>query len=107
MEFLLPDIGEGVAEGEIVKWHVAPGAVVTEEQDFVEVMTDKASVMIPCPVTGVLDTLLAKEGQVVPVHSPIARFSKVTSGKLATHGKAQHGAPAQVGQVERVTVGVD
>lgn len=94
MEFLLPDIGEGVAEGEVVKWHVSPGDAVTEEQDFVEVMTDKASVMIPCPVTGVLEALLAKEGEVVPVHAPIARFSKVTGGKLATaHGKAH--APAQ------------
>ncbi|MCW8140894.1 MAG: 2-oxo acid dehydrogenase subunit E2, partial [Planctomycetota bacterium] len=63
MEFLLPDIGEGVAEGEVVKWHVSPGDAVTEEQDFVEVMTDKASVMIPCPVTGVLEALLAKEGE--------------------------------------------
>ena len=57
MEFLLPDIGEGVAEGEIVKWYVAAGDAVTEEQDFVEVMTDKATVMIPCPVTGVVGEL--------------------------------------------------
>lgn len=100
MEFLLPDIGEGVAEGEIVKWHVGPGDTVTEEQDFVEVMTDKASVMIPCPVTGVVEGLLAKEGDVVPVHAPIASFSKVTGGKLAgAHGKGGHTAPAQAAQV--------
>ncbi|MCA8921040.1 MAG: 2-oxo acid dehydrogenase subunit E2 [Planctomycetes bacterium] len=93
MEFLLPDIGEGVAEGEIVKWHVQPGEAVTEEQDFVEVMTDKATVMIPCPVDGVVDKLLAAEGDVVPVHVAIASFSSVTSGKLAGgHGAA---APAQ------------
>lgn len=95
MEFLLPDIGEGVAEGEIVKWHVKPGDRVKEEQDFVEVMTDKATVMIPCPVTGVLATLLAQEGQVVPVHAPIASFSEVTGGRLAgAHGKGGHSPAA-------------
>jgi pyruvate dehydrogenase E2 component (dihydrolipoamide acetyltransferase) len=93
MEFLLPDIGEGVAEGEIVKWHVSAGDRVTEEQDFVEVMTDKATVMIPCPVTGVVGDLLAGEGDVVPVHTAIATFTEVTQGKLAgAHGKA---APAK------------
>ncbi|MBL4850647.1 MAG: hypothetical protein JKY65_34455, partial [Planctomycetes bacterium] len=82
MQFLLPDIGEGVAEGEIVKWHVQSGDRVTEEQDFVEVMTDKATVMIPCPVTGILGELLFAEGEVVPVHTPIASFTQVTEGKL-------------------------
>ena len=95
MEFLLPDVGEGTAEGEIIKWHVQPGDTVTEEQDFVEVMTDKASVMIPCPVSGVVAELLAKEGDVVPVHSPIATFSEVTGGKLAEgHGHGAKAAPA-------------
>jgi len=93
VEFLLPDIGEGVAEGEIVKWHVAPGDDVKEEQDFVEVMTDKASVMIPCPVDGTVSELLAGEGDVVPVHTAIARFSEVRGGKLAGgHGAAGGGA---------------
>ncbi len=98
MEFLLPDIGEGTAEGEIVKWYVGPGDAVTEEQDFVEVMTDKATVMIPCPVSGVVGDLLFKEGDVVPVHTAIATFTKVTGGKLAgAHGAAAktHGQAAQ------------
>ena len=72
LEFKLPDIGEGVAEGEIVQWHVKPGEKVVEEQDFVEVMTDKATVMIPCPVDGVVGELLAAEGDIVPVHTAIA-----------------------------------
>ena len=96
MQFLLPDIGEGVAEGEIVKWHVQAGETVTEEQDFVEVMTDKATVMIPCPVTGVLGDLLFAEGDVVPVHTAIASFTSVTGGKLAGgHGAAAAPAAAQ------------
>ena len=93
MEFLLPDIGEGVAEGEIVKWHVSAGQEVTEEEDFVEVMTDKATVMIPCPVTGKVGELLAGEGDVVPVHTAIASFESVTGGKLAGgHGNSKAAA---------------
>ena len=51
-EFKLPDIGEGVTEGEVVNWLVKPGDVVKEDQPMVEVMTDKATVEIPTPVSG-------------------------------------------------------
>ncbi|MFT7619065.1 MAG: pyruvate/2-oxoglutarate dehydrogenase complex dihydrolipoamide acyltransferase (E2) component, partial [Planctomycetota bacterium] len=51
-EFKLPDLGEGVAEGEIVEWKVAVGDTVTEDQPLVEVMTDKATVEIPSPRAG-------------------------------------------------------
>jgi pyruvate dehydrogenase E2 component (dihydrolipoamide acetyltransferase) len=66
-EVKLPDIGEGVAEGEIVRWLVKAGDRVTEDQPLVEVMTDKASVEIPSPRTGTIAALLIEEGQVVPV----------------------------------------
>ncbi|MEA3199914.1 MAG: hypothetical protein QOE90_1342 [Thermoplasmata archaeon] len=65
--FKLPDIAEGVHEGEIVQWHVKPGQAVKEDQDMVEVMTDKATVMIKSPKTGTIAQLLAKEGQTVKV----------------------------------------
>jgi pyruvate dehydrogenase E2 component (dihydrolipoamide acetyltransferase) len=71
-EFHLPDIGEGIAEGEIVRWLVKPGQQVKEEQEFVEVMTDKATVMITVPHDGVIKELRVKEGDVVPVESVIA-----------------------------------
>jgi pyruvate dehydrogenase E2 component (dihydrolipoamide acetyltransferase) len=71
-EFRLPDIGEGIAEGEIVSWKVAVGQQVKEEDEFVEVMTDKATVMITSPYDGVIKELRAKEGEVVPVESVIA-----------------------------------
>src|SRR6267142_1888792 len=70
-EVKLPDIGEGVAEGEIVRWLVKVGDRVREDQPLVEVMTDKASVEIPSPRTGVIFALLAEEGQVVNVGATI------------------------------------
>jgi pyruvate dehydrogenase E2 component (dihydrolipoamide acetyltransferase) len=71
-EFKLPDIGEGIAEGEIVSWKVKAGQAVKEEDEFVEVMTDKATVTITVPFTGVIAELRCKEGDVVPVGSVIA-----------------------------------
>ena len=50
----LPDIGEGIAEAEIVVWHVKSGDTVREDQPLVDVMTDKATVEITCPVSGVV-----------------------------------------------------
>jgi len=61
-EFLLPDIGEGIAEGEIVSWKVHKGQQVKEEDEFVEVMTDKATVMITVPFDGVIAELAIEVG---------------------------------------------
>ena len=66
-EFHLPDIGEGVAEGEVVKWLVKEGAEVKENQPLVEIMTDKVNVEIPSPKKGTVLKLMAKEGEVVKV----------------------------------------
>lgn len=66
-EFRLPDIGEGVAEGEILRWLVKEGDEVKEDQSLVEVMTDKVNVQIPSPKDGRVAKLLAKEGEVVKV----------------------------------------
>ena len=51
-QFLLPDIGEGVVEAEVLKWFVKPGDAVVEDQPLAEVMTDKATVTIPSPKRG-------------------------------------------------------
>ena len=66
-EFKLPDIGEGVAEGEIVAWHVKGGDVVKEDQPMVEVMTDKATVTIGAPKKGTILETHATVGQIMPV----------------------------------------
>jgi pyruvate dehydrogenase E2 component (dihydrolipoamide acetyltransferase) len=66
-EFKLPDIGEGVTEGEIVAWHVKEGDQVGEDQVMVEVMTDKATVTIGAPKTGKIEELCATVGSTVKV----------------------------------------
>jgi len=95
IDFKLPDIGEGIAEGEIVKWLVKAGDTVKEHQAVVEVMTDKATVEVPSPAAGVIGELRATEGQTVPVGSVI--FTLETTGAapvMMSHGGG-HAAPAK------------
>ncbi len=66
-EFRLPDIGEGVAEGEVVRWLVKEGDELQEDQPMVEIMTDKATVEIPTPRAGRVAKLMYAEGQICPV----------------------------------------
>src|ERR1700716_916409 len=70
-EFKLPDVGEGVVEGEIVKWLVKEGESVAEDQPLVEVMTDKATVTIPSPRRGRVLRTVGKEGEITKVHSTL------------------------------------
>ena len=72
--FKLPDIGEGVVEGEVVQWHVAAGDAVSEDDPIVDVMTDKATVTIPSPVTGVVSLLSGEVGEMVAVGSTLVEF---------------------------------
>jgi pyruvate dehydrogenase E2 component (dihydrolipoamide acetyltransferase) len=74
-EFELPDVGEGVAEGEIVSWLVEPGDEVSEDQPVAEVETDKAVVEVPSPVNGSVKELHAEAGAVVPVGEVIVTFA--------------------------------
>jgi pyruvate dehydrogenase E2 component (dihydrolipoamide acetyltransferase) len=66
-EFKFPDVGEGITEGEVVKWHVEEGQLVEEDQVLLEVETDKAVVEIPSPVSGVIQKRLVNEGEVINV----------------------------------------
>ena len=95
----LPDIGEGVAEGEIVRWMVKPGDAVKEHQPLVEVMTDKATVEIPSPRTGTIASIHAEEGQIVPVGTVIVSIQ--VAGEAAAppspgHAAAHAGSAATV-----------
>lgn len=96
MDFKLPDIGEGVAEGEIVKWLVAEGGPVKEGQPFVEVMTDKATVEIPSPVSGTVDRIHAQPGDKVPVGKVIISF-RTNGASPAAKPAAAAAAPAAGG----------
>jgi pyruvate dehydrogenase E2 component (dihydrolipoamide acetyltransferase) len=82
-EFKLPDIGEGVMEGEIVKWLVKEGDEVAEDQPLVEVMTDKATVTIPSPRPGRVSKTWGKEGEIARVHHPLVTID-VAGGAAAT-----------------------
>lgn len=80
MEFKLPDLGEGITEGEVIKWMVKEGDQVKEDQPIVEVMTDKVNVQIPSPRTGKVAKLLAKEGSVAKVGQTIMVIDEGGSG---------------------------
>src|SRR5262249_6784734 len=66
-EFTLPDLGEGLTEGEIARWLVAEGDEIAEDQPLVEIATDKTTVEIPSPAGGKVARILVGEGEVVPV----------------------------------------
>ncbi|MEO7371267.1 MAG: dihydrolipoamide acetyltransferase family protein [Ilumatobacteraceae bacterium] len=76
----LPDVGEGIAEAEIVEWHVSAGDSITEDQVMVEVMTDKATVELPSPVSGVVISVGAAVGEVLSVGSPLIRIETDAGG---------------------------
>lgn len=98
-DFKLPDIGEGVSEGEVVEWHVKVGDSIVEDQPMVEVMTDKATVTIGAPKTGTILALGGKVGEIVKVGSVLVAF-EVGSGGVAVAPAAPsavaatHAAPA-------------
>ncbi len=94
-EFKLPDIGEGLTEGEVVKWLVAVGDEVKDDQPMVEVMTDKATVEITAPCAGTIAELRAEEGQTIPVGSVMVVIDNGTGGAApAPAEKAEAEAPA-------------
>lgn len=94
-EFKLPDIGEGVTEGEIVSWLVAVGDQVAEDQDMVEVMTDKATVTIGAPKAGRIAELRAAVGDVVPVGETLVVFELDGAGASAPAAAPAAPAPAE------------
>ncbi|MBE2169027.1 dihydrolipoyllysine-residue acetyltransferase [Cobetia sp. 2AS1] len=70
-DFILPDIGEGIVECELVKWLIKEGDVIEEDQPVAEVMTDKALVEIPAPHAGTVVKLYCQEGEIARVHAPL------------------------------------
>ena len=81
IDFILPDIGEGIVECELVEWLVAEGDVIVEDQPVADVMTDKALVQIPAMHSGVVDKLYYAKGDIAKVHSPL--FAMTPEGDSA------------------------
>lgn len=93
----VPDIGEGIAEVELVAWHVALGENVKEDQPVADVMTDKASVEIPCHVHGKVIALGAAVGQMISVGAELIRLEVEGEGNLKEDAApAQATAPAKI-----------
>ena len=92
--YKMPDVGEGIVEAEIVEWHVKEGDTVTEDQHVLDVMTDKATVEIPCAVNGKVTKLVGAPGDVIAVGTEIMF--------IATEGAApvEEEAPAETAKEE-------
>jgi len=96
--FKLPDVGEGTAEAELVGWHVKVGDAVQEDQILAEVMTDKATVELTSPVSGVVVALHGEAGQQIAVGGPLVSFKVEGKGNVA---EAPAVAPAPAAKAEK------
>ncbi|WP_175912935.1 dihydrolipoamide acetyltransferase family protein [Burkholderia metallica] len=94
----MPDIGEGIAEVELVAWHVEVGQTINEDQPLADVMTDKAAVEIPSPVTGKVIELGGRIGEMMAVGSELIRLEVEGDGNLKA------GAPVRESKVETAPV---
>ena len=83
IDFILPDIGEGIVECELVEWLVKEGDVIVEDQPIADVMTDKALVHIPAMHSGLVEKLYYKQGEIAKVHSPL--FAMTPEGDTSTN----------------------
>src|SRR5947208_7671127 len=88
-EFKLPDLGEGLTEGEIARWLVSEGQEIAEDDALVEVQTDKTTVEIPSPAAGKVTRILAAEGDVVPVGTVIVVIGDGAGGGAPAPRPAQ------------------
>jgi 2-oxoisovalerate dehydrogenase E2 component (dihydrolipoyl transacylase) len=93
--FKMPDLGEGTVDAEIVAWHTKPGDLVAEDQLIVEVMTDKAAVEVPAPVSGTVVSVSGAPGEKVAVGSPLIVF-ELNDGARAGPAPAAPAAKAPV-----------
>src|SRR6188508_471049 len=82
-EFKLPDIGEGIAEAEIVAWHVKVGDMVEEDQQLADMMTDKATVEMETPVAGKVVELAGEVGDQIPIGSVLAVIETAGADRAA------------------------
>ena len=90
--FKLPDLGEGLTEGEVARWLVAEGQEIAEDDPLVEIQTDKATVEIPSPYAGTVLRILVAEGEVAPVGAELVLIG--AAGEVPGDDQSQGGAAA-------------
>lgn len=95
LQFCLPDVGEGLTEGEVLRWMVAVGDVVVVNQPLVEVETAKAAVELPSPYAGAVVALHAAEGELLPVGGPLVTIE--VEVEAPSDGPAEGSGPVLVG----------
>src|SRR5213075_515116 len=92
-EFKLPDLGEGLTEGEVARWLVTEGQEIAEDEPLVEIATDKTTVEIPSPAGGTVTQILVEEGAVVPVGTVLVVIGGDGAGPTAAEDQPR-AAPA-------------
>ena len=103
--FVLPDVGEGLTEAEIVQWLVAPGDAVAVNDVLVEIETAKSLVELPSPFAGTVGEILVAEGATVDVGAPIITIAAMTdAASPAIVGQSEHGAPAEAAPADEGAV---
>src|SRR6267143_4805057 len=94
IDVVMPQMGESIAEGTVVRWIKKPGDKVDRDEPLLEISTDKVDAEIPSPAAGTLSEVLVKEGQTVAVNSVVARMAgEGEAAKPATQQKAPPPAP--------------
>ncbi len=96
VDFILPDLGEGVHEAELISWKVSVGQTINEMDVLAEMETDKALVEVPSPFAGTIVALHGKEGEIVHVGNPIVSFENATQSGEAVAA----GAPSKESMIE-------
>lgn len=94
MSFYLPDLGEGLAEAEVIKWYVKEGAEVQEDDPLLSVETAKALVDVPSPVTGILKKIHVADNTIVPTHILLAEFTTQETKQQSPTASAPSSAAA-------------
>lgn len=110
-DIVMPQLGESIAEGTVIKWLIPPGGMVEKDQPLLEVETEKVALDIPAPATGVLREVLVQEGATVPVGTVLARLehepvetvmSRVGGVGVRARNSAAEGAPHYSPAVKQV-----
>ena len=100
IDFILPDIGEGIVECELVEWLVKEGDAIVEDQPIADVMTDKALVQIPAMHSGVIEKLFYQQGEIAKVHEPLFSMIADAAGENVKTKEADADKPHEATSAE-------